>query len=52
MSIKFQTTNEIDDECTQYDSNTYYMLAHNINETITEQPTIMENGKLKVYQVG
>merc|ERR1712096_82318 len=31
-----ETTNEIDDDYTKYDSNTYYSVAHNINETITE----------------
>jgi len=46
-----ETTNEIDDDYTKYDSNTYYSVAHNINETITEQPTIMKNGKLKAYQL-
>ena len=50
FSIK-QTNTEIDDDYTTYDSTTYYAVAHNINETITEQPSILENGKLKAYQV-
>ena len=42
---------EIDDDYTKYDSATYYSVAHNITEQITEQPTIMVNGTLKPYQV-
>jgi len=45
------TNTEIDDDYTTYDSTTYYAVAHNINETITEQPSILENGKLKAYQL-
>uniref|UniRef100_H2YVT7 Transcription activator BRG1 n=1 Tax=Ciona savignyi TaxID=51511 RepID=H2YVT7_CIOSA len=42
---------EIDDEYTTYDSSTYYAVAHNINETITEQCSMLKNGKLKAYQL-
>uniref|UniRef100_H2YVT5 Global transcription activator SNF2L2 n=1 Tax=Ciona savignyi TaxID=51511 RepID=H2YVT5_CIOSA len=30
---------------------TYYAVAHNINETITEQCSMLKNGKLKAYQL-
>ena len=49
--VPLQTSAEIDDEYTTYDSNTYYAVAHNINEKITEQPKILQNGTLKAYQV-
>ncbi|XP_076812065.1 SWI/SNF-related matrix-associated actin-dependent regulator of chromatin subfamily A member 4-like [Clavelina lepadiformis] len=42
---------ELDDEYTTYDSNTYYAVAHNINEKISEQPKMLVNGTLKEYQI-
>uniref|UniRef100_H2YVT6 Uncharacterized protein n=1 Tax=Ciona savignyi TaxID=51511 RepID=H2YVT6_CIOSA len=50
-SKKSETKVEIDDEYTTYDSSTYYAVAHNINETITEQCSMLKNGKLKAYQL-
>nr|CAB3266379.1 probable global transcription activator SNF2L2 [Phallusia mammillata] len=41
----------VDDEYTTYDTNTYYAIAHNITESITEQPKMLTNGKLKEYQL-
>lgn len=29
----------------------YYTIAHTVHETVTEQATILVNGKLKEYQV-
>jgi len=50
VSVILRQSN-VDDEYTTYDTNTYYAIAHNINESITEQPTMLTNGKLKEYQV-
>ncbi|XP_046992487.1 ATP-dependent helicase brm-like [Schistocerca americana] len=41
-----------DDEYKNYtEEQTYYSIAHTITEKVTEQATIMVNGKLKEYQI-
>ncbi|CAL8137996.1 unnamed protein product [Orchesella dallaii] len=40
-----------DDEYKQSGEHTYYGIAHTIHEEVTEQATILINGKLKEYQV-
>ena len=30
---------------------TYYSIAHTLREPVTEQPKVLTNGKLKLYQV-
>ncbi|ODN00177.1 ATP-dependent helicase brm [Orchesella cincta] len=40
-----------DDEYKQSGEQTYYGIAHTIHESVTEQATILVNGKLKEYQI-
>lgn len=40
-----------DDEYGTSGSQNYYTLAHTVNETVTEQASILVNGKLKEYQI-
>ncbi|GLH08877.1 ATP-dependent helicase brm [Gryllus bimaculatus] len=42
---------EDDEYKTSTEEQTYYSIAHTINEIVTEQATILVNGKLKEYQI-
>lgn len=42
---------EDDEYKTTSEEHTYYSIAHTIHEIVTEQATIMVNGKLKEYQI-
>lgn len=43
--------NEDDEYKSSADGQTYYSIAHTINEKVTQQASIMVNGKLKEYQI-
>ena len=43
--------NEDDEYKSSADMQTYYGIAHTINEKVTQQASIMVNGKLKEYQI-
>lgn len=43
--------NEDDEYKSSADEQTYYSIAHTINEKVTQQASIMVNGKLKEYQI-
>ncbi len=47
-------SSNMDDEYSQRkgSENTYYSIAHTLREPVSEQPSIMVNGRLKEYQVG
>lgn len=50
-----QASQEVDDEyhrsATKAEEKSYYSVAHTVHEHVTEQASIMVNGKLKEYQV-
>ncbi|XP_061175393.1 probable global transcription activator SNF2L2 [Saccostrea echinata] len=50
-----QASKEVDDEyhrnATKTEEKSYYGVAHTVHEHVTEQATIMVNGKLKEYQI-
>ncbi|XP_062605822.1 uncharacterized protein LOC134267631 isoform X2 [Saccostrea cucullata] len=50
-----QASKEVDDEyhrnATKTEEKSYYGVAHTVHEHVTEQATIMVNGKLKEYQM-
>lgn len=49
-----QASREVDDEYhrnAKMEEKSYYGVAHTVHESVTEQATIMVNGKLKEYQV-
>lgn len=43
--------NEDDEYKSAADGQTYYSIAHTVNEKVTQQASIMVNGKLKEYQI-
>ncbi len=47
-------SSNMDDEYSQRkgSENTYYSIAHTLREPVSEQPSIVVNGRLKEYQVG
>ena len=55
LSISLYSRQETDDgedkEKNKADARNYYGTAHTIKEEVTEQPTILEGGTLKEYQV-
>lgn len=42
---------KVEDDEYKTEEQTYYSIAHTIREVVTEQATIMVNGKLKEYQI-
>ncbi|KAL0276318.1 UNVERIFIED_CONTAM: hypothetical protein PYX00_003911 [Menopon gallinae] len=42
---------KVEDDEYKTDEQTYYSIAHTINEVVVEQASIMVNGKLKEYQI-
>lgn len=50
-----QASQEVDDEyhrsATKAEEKSYYSVAHTVHEHVTEQASIMVNGKLKEYQI-
>lgn len=42
---------KVEDDEYKTEEQTYYSIAHTVHETITEQATILVNGKLKEYQI-
>ncbi|KAL7293002.1 hypothetical protein TKK_0013451 [Trichogramma kaykai] len=42
---------KVEDDEYKTEEQTYYNIAHTINETVTQQASIMVNGKLKEYQI-
>lgn len=41
----------MEDDEYKTEEQTYYSIAHTVHESITEQATILVNGKLKEYQI-
>ena len=42
---------KVEDDEYKTEEHTYYNIAHTVHEVITEQASIMVNGKLKEYQI-
>lgn len=42
---------KVEDDEYKTEEQTYYSIAHTIREVVTEQASIMVNGKLKEYQI-
>jgi SWI/SNF-related matrix-associated actin-dependent regulator of chromatin subfamily A protein 2/4 len=54
LVIYSQASREVDDEyhrSAKAEEKSYYGVAHTVHEPVSEQATIMVNGKLKEYQV-
>lgn len=42
---------KVEDDEYKTEEQTYYSIAHTVHEVVTEQASIMVNGKLKEYQI-
>ena len=42
---------KVEDDEYKTEEQTYYSIAHTVHESVTEQASIMVNGKLKEYQI-
>lgn len=42
---------KVEDDEYKTEEQTYYSIAHTVHESVTEQASILVNGKLKEYQV-